>query len=594
MKKQKRNFWKTIWKYVGDSRKNLIIAMILSFIVGAFVAAKPILVKFIIDDGITNTNLSDIDKMTTVAFFCLILITVHFLQMILWGVAYHNLLKGLEEFMLKMRSKFFSHVKALCMRFHDKNSSGELFNYIFGTPMTNLKTFLNQFAISVPYRLVSMGISMTAMFTYDWLLTLVMVVSLSVAAFLNYRSRKKIRMISSELMRSESEASKYIDDVLHGNSAIKIYAIEDEIDTSIEGKLGDLKSKGIKLSFTQWFEGTKSEFIQETGIALIYLVGAFSCIYRGLTIGELTAFVTSMSTITSGLTACYTINLTRSSAVESLDKIDPILQENTTTSESDSFRSVEIERKSAERKGAPCIEFRNVSFGYDDRKIFENFNCKFDYNKSFGIVGSSGSGKSTITKLLMRLYEVESGDILMHGCNIKKYSLHDLRRGIGIVPQDPFIFQMSIINNIRIAAPDASMPEIMEAMEIARVHEFVNDLKMGWNTIVGDGGYGLSGGQKQRIAIARAILGKPDILIFDEATSALDNVSERHIQNAIDELMKTHTVFIIAHRLTTIKNVDEILVFDKGEVIQRGSFDELSHEEGMFKDMLASTDSESE
>ena len=227
-----------------------------------------------------------------------------------------------------------------------------------------------------------------------------------------------------------------------------------------------------------------------------------------------------------------------------------------------------------------------------DRKIFENFNCKLYYNKSFGIVGSSGSGKSTITKLLMRLYEVESGEIFVHGCNIKKYSLRDLRKSIGIVPQEPFIFRMSIIDNIRIAAPDAPMLEIIKAMEVARVHEFVNELPKGWNTVVGDGGFGLSGGQKQRIAIARAILGKPDILIFDEATSALDNVSERHIQNAIDELMQTHTVIIVAHRLTTIKNVDEILVFEKGNVIQRGNYEELSNQEGMFRDMLMSSEDE--
>lgn len=591
-KEQKRNFWKTIWKYVGDSRKNLIAAMIFSFFVGFFYAIKPIIIKFIIDDGITNTALSDADRMKTVAFFCLMYVIAQALTTSLWGVAYRKLLKGLEDFMFKMRSAFFEHVQTLCMRFHDKNSSGELFNYIFGTPMANLKDFLSQFAIGVPYRIVSVAVAVAAMLTYDWLLTIVMVIALSVAIILNHISQKKIHNLSGALMQSESEASKYIDDVLHGNSAVKMYAIESEINTSVESKLDDLKNKGVKLSFTKWLEGIKPELVQEAGIVLVYFVGAYSCIHRGLTVGELTAFITSMSTIISGLTTMFTINLVKSSAVASLDRIDSILQENTTTPESDSFRSMEIERKSAERKGEPCIEFKNVSFGYDDRKIFENFNCKFDYNKSFGIVGSSGSGKSTITKLLMRLYEVESGDILMHNCNIKKYSLHDLRRGIGIVPQDPFIFQMSIINNIRIAAPEASMLEIMEAMEIARVHEFVNDLKMGWNTIVGDGGYGLSGGQKQRIAIARAILGKPDILIFDEATSALDNVSERHIQNAIDELMKTHTVFIIAHRLTTIKNVDEILVFDKGEVIQRGSFEELSNEEGMFKDMLASTDSE--
>ncbi|MDD6564762.1 MAG: ABC transporter ATP-binding protein [Clostridiales bacterium] len=588
-KKSKQHFWKTIWDYAEDCRKNLFIAMIFALTVGTCLAIKPILIKYIIDNGITNTALSDIDRLKTSAFYCLLYILTQILQMSLWGVGYRNMLVGIEGFLFKLRSLFFEHIQTLCMRFHDKNSSGELFNYIFGSPMSNLKNFLNQFSMQVPTQVISMVISVSAMLTYDWLLTVVMVVSLTLAMFLNFHSRKKIRRLSGDLLKCESEASKFTDDVLHGNSAVKMYAIEDEINTSFKERLSDLKTKGITLSFTQWLESTKPEFVQHAGIMLVYLVGAFSCIYRGLTIGELTAFVSSMTNIMNALNAIFTINLMRSNAEASLDRINSVMTEESQTPENAAYYNPKQKRESAIRINAPCIEFKDVVFGYDDRKVFDGLNCKFEYNKSYGIVGSSGSGKSTITKLLMRLYEINDGEILMHNCNIKRFSLHDLRKSIGIVPQDPFIFQMSIINNIRITAPDAPMQEIMRAMEIARVHEFVNDLKMGWNTIVGDGGFGLSGGQKQRIAIARAILGKPEILVFDEATSALDNVSERHIKNAIDELMESHTVIIIAHRLTTIENVDEILVFDKGEIVQRGNYDSLSHEDGLFKDMLMGT-----
>lgn len=587
--KPKQHFWKNIFEYASNHRKNFIIAMTLSLIVGMCLAIKPILIKYIIDDGITNTALSEIDRLKTAVFYCVLYISAHVMQMVLWGVGYRNMLIGIEGFLFNIRSKFFEHIQTLCMRFHDKNSSGELFNYLFGTPMANLKNFLNQFSMQVPTQIISMVISVSAMLTYDWLLTAVMIVALTVAMLLNYHSRKKIRRLSGDLIKCESEASKFTDDILHGSSAVKMYAIEDEINTEFKEKLNDLKSKGITLSFTQWLESTKPEFVQHAGIALVYLVGAFSCIYRGLSIGELTAFVSSMSIIMSGLNSIFTINLMRSNAEASLDRINSIMTEKSQTPENEVYYNLEQKRASAIYSNAPYIEFKNVVFGYDDRKIFKGLNCKFEHNKSYGIVGSSGSGKSTITRLLMRLYEIDDGEILMYNCNIKRFSLRDLRKNIGIVPQDPFIFQMSIINNIRIAAPDAPMQEVMRAMEIARVHEFVNELKMGWNTIVGDGGFGLSGGQKQRIAIARAVLCKPEILVFDEATSALDNVSEHHIKNAINELMASHTVLIIAHRLTTIQNVDEILVFDKGEIVQQGSFDALSHEDGLFKDMLEST-----
>ena len=587
--KPKQHFWKSIFEYASNHRKNFIIAMSLSLIVGMCLAIKPILIKYIIDDGITNTALSEIDRLKTAVFYCILYISAHIMQMALWGVGYKNMLIGIEGFLFNIRSKFFEHVQTLCMRFHDKNSSGELFNYLFGTPMANLKNFLNQFSMQVPTQIISMVISVSAMLTYDWLLTAVMIVALTVAMLLNYHSRKKIRRLSGDLIKCESEASKFTDDILHGSSAVKMYAIEDEINTEFKEKLNDLKSKGITLSFTQWLENTKPEFVQHAGIAIVYLVGAFSCIYRGLSIGELTAFVSSMSIIMGGLNSIFAINLMRSNAEASLDRINSIMTEKSQTPENEVYYNPKQKRESAIYSNAPYIEFKDVVFGYDDRKIFKGLNCKFERNKSYGIVGSSGSGKSTITKLLMRLYEIDDGEILMYNCNIKRFSLHDLRKNIGIVPQDPFIFQMSIINNIRIAAPDAPMQEVMRAMEIARVHEFVNELKMGWNTIVGDGGFGLSGGQKQRIAIARAVLCKPEILVFDEATSALDNVSEHHIKNAINELMASHTVLIIAHRLTTIQNVDEILVFDKGEIVQQGSFDALSHEDGLFKDMLEST-----
>jgi ABC-type multidrug transport system fused ATPase/permease subunit len=186
----------------------------------------------------------------------------------------------------------------------------------------------------------------------------------------------------------------------------------------------------------------------------------------------------------------------------------------------------------------------------------------------------------------MRLYDVNSGEVKVHNRNVRDYSLHDLRASFGIVPQDPYMFQTSILENIRIVRPEASMKEIIDAMEIAHVHEFVNELPRGWNTLIGEGGYGISGGQKQRIAIARAVLGNPDILIFDEATSALDNISEKLIQQSMEELMKTHTVIIIAHRLTTVRNVDRIFVFHDGRVVQEGTYEELTRVDGAFKDLL--------
>lgn len=585
-KSKKTNIWKTIWDFTGNYKKNLIIAIIFSLLNGVVIAAQPIIIKYVIDDGISNALLDSTEKMKHAMFYCLLYIAASMGRIGIWAVGLKNMLKALEGFLFNIRAKFFRHIQNLCMRFYDKTSSGELFNFIMGTPMNNLKNFLNQFALGVPYQLVALIISLAAMLTYDWLLTVVMLVVLVLAVYLNYRSRSKIKRMAGDLLKSESEASKYIDDILHGSGAVKMYAIEEQVDDKFKTYIDSLREKGESLSFNQWVANAKPELTQHIGTAVVYFVGAFSCIYRGLTVGELTAFVSGMGIIMNAMNAWLSVNLLKANAESSLERITSILNARTTTPEEGSFHDIEFERERAKRHNKPCVELKNISFGYDNKNIFENFSCKMDYNQSFGLVGSSGSGKSTVTKLIMRLYEVTEGEVFLHGCDVRKYSLHDLRKSIGIVPQEPFIFQMSIYENIRIAYPEATPLEIMNAMEVARVHEFVNDLPQGWNTIVGDGGFGLSGGQKQRIAIARAILGKPDILIFDEATSALDNVSEKHIQNAIDELMKTHTVIIVAHRLTTIKNVDKIFVFDKGKIIQSGTYNSLKDEDGLFKQML--------
>ena len=478
----------------------------------------------------------------------------------------------------------------MCMKFHENTSVGELFNCIMGSPVVNIKTYMQQVFLSVPYQAVSLVISLTALASYDLMLTFIMLCTAFVMAGMHVWSRRRVRRLFADYIAVESEASHYLNDTLHGMSAVKLYGIEEKTFATFKKIISGMYEKGVKATIGQVSEQLKPEFVQYIGTAVVYLVGAGGCIYRGMPVGVLYAFLSSMSTILSTLITWMNMGLQESSAEAGLHKIISVLEKDTTTPELElsHTRSVSVEKESAMAKGKPCISFEDVTFGYDDRIIFEDFNCEIRYNESVALVGGSGSGKSTITKLAMRLYDVNKGTVRVHGRDIKDYGLHDLRVTFGIVPQDPFIFYGSIWENIIIARPEASNREVIRAMEIAHVHEFVNELEKGWNTIVGDGALGLSGGQKQRIAIARAVLGNPDILIFDEATSALDNVSERHIQQAMEELMKDHTVMIVAHRLSTIKNVDRILVFDNGKIVEEGTYDELKEKGGAFSELLNS------
>lgn len=590
MEKNYNGFWKYINKYLKPHYKKLLWSMICAMLVGVCVAGQPLVIKYIVDDGITNDALTPEGKVRVALLFSLAYIFLSISRVSIWRTAHANMVKAMEGTIFGLRAHFFSHVQNMCMRFHEKNSVGELFNCIMGSPVVNIKAYMQAIILHVPYQLISMIISLVALASYDFALTFILLLIALLMAVLNVRARKKIRALFKDYIKTESEASHYLNDTLHGMSAVKIYSIEEETLRMFRDFIGNMYEEGVKSAMGQMVESLKPELINFLGTAVIYFVGAVSCIYRGMSVGVLYAFLSSMSVILTTLISWMTIGLQKSTAEAGLYKVLDILDTKTSTPEAEQghIRDVTLEKESAIRNNKPCISFENVAFGYDNRSIFKGLSCDIKYNESVALVGGSGSGKSTFTKLLMRLYDVNSGAIKVHGCDVREFNSHDLRVTFGIVPQSPFIFHASIWENIIIARPGASNKDVIRAMEIAHVHEFVNELEKGWNTIVGDGAYGLSGGQKQRIAIARAVLGNPDILIFDEATSALDNVSERHIQQAMEELMKTHTVLIVAHRLSTIKNVDRIMVFDKGEIVEEGTYQELSASGGEFSKLLNS------
>jgi len=236
------------------------------------------------------------------------------------------------------------------------------------------------------------------------------------------------------------------------------------------------------------------------------------------------------------------------------------------------------------------IEFKNVVFDYeeedDDKKhLLNNFNLTIEAGKKIAVVGETGVGKSTLSKLIPRFYDVQDGEILVDGINVKDYDIRSLRSAIGHVQQDVFIFYGTIKENILFGRPDANFEEVQEAAKKAQIHDFIVSLDDGYDTIVGERGVRLSGGQQQRVSIARLFLKNPKILLLDEATSSLDNITEKQIQKALDLLALNKTTIIIAHRLSTIKNADEIIVLGKDGIMERGNHEELLKNKGYYFDL---------
>lgn len=578
---------RVMWQYLRKHSGKLRRAVIWICITGICIAVQPLIIKYIVDNGISSESLSNQKKILFVAVLCASYAIVSLLRVRSFHWGYSAMLKALESSIAELKSNLFSHVEHMGMRFHSEVSSGELHNCLNGTPMNNIINYLKTLFSAVPHQIVAMAISLVALLKYDWVMTLILLVTVILMAILNFSARKKIRTLSEKHIQVEAEVNRYLMDTLNGMEAIKIYSIENKVKGQYNETLERVKEMSIYANLTNQREGMKVELAQYYGIAVVYFIGAISCIYRGMTVGALYAFVSSMTSILGTLNSWLALGLTRSAAQAGMDSIMNIAKRELDIPNAEPGENIMQAREYARHNSQNCIEFQHVTFAYENTPIFHDFSCSLKYGESVALVGESGSGKSTFTKLLLRLYDVQFGSVCVYGNDVRKYDIHKLRTSFGVVPQNTTIFYGTIWDNVKIAHPEATDEEILRAIEMAHMNDFLDSMENGWNTMVGNGGRELSGGQRQRIGIARAVLGNPDILIFDEATSALDNISERAVQNAMEDLMKSHTVIVIAHRLSTIRNVERIMVFKNGKVIEEGTYDELDAiVDGEFHAML--------
>lgn len=584
-------FWTLLWNYIRPCRGELGIASVCSLLTGIGVAVQPLLIKWIVDDGILRKGaggelLAADVRIRWALVFSAVYAGVGLLRVVIWRFGYVRMIATIEGLLFDLRSRFFRHIQHLCLRFHDKVGSGELFNYIMGSPMQSLKTFLQQGAMFIPYQLVSWIIALATLAWFNLPMTGITLVMVVVIVYMNYRSRFSVQEISSNFLQAESSAARYISDILQGARAVKIYAMEENVRYTFETHIDRIRAEGENMANRQHLEFIKPELVQYVGTGLIYAAGAWFCVTGRLEVGEFLAFIGAVGILMGPLMSFLQLNLVRANAEAGLARIQRIFEERETTPEKPRSQRVAI----LPRQRSLSVQFEDVSFGYiPDRRIFHRLHCTIPAGQSVALVGSSGSGKTTFVSLLQRLYEVDAGRILLEGHDLRDYGLAELRQAFGVVPQSPFLFQMTVLDNIRITRPAASEAEVREAARIAHIDHVIQELPHGYQSWVSEGGSNFSGGQKQRIAIARAVLANPGCFIFDEATSALDNESERRIRKAMEGVMRQRTTFIIAHRLSTVRHVDRVLVFDNGRIAQDGTYEELSRTPGIFRDLIDTT-----
>jgi ABC-type multidrug transport system fused ATPase/permease subunit len=581
-------FWRFLWPYMRDMRWLLIAALSLNALHGLSVAFQTIAPKYLIDQIILATNITMTTRWKRLALLMAAYLFASIVgRMLVWHAGYRIFTYLREKVLFKVRANFFRHVNHLCLRFHRQHHSGEIFSYLFGSPLIQIQTYFQQFIYWVPG---AMGIVLSTIIwvgVWDPVLTCALVVAVGTTAWLMHRTRMRIQKLHSEYQKTETSVAGYVADLLRGSRDVKLYAMEDKVASDFDERVWQIGVKSYRRDIQSHVQFMK----QETAGYLCFagLCVAMVCRYfydqshkppdHRVTIGQIGVYLGAFQSLQGSLTLLFQTSALKAAAQAGVERISAVLKTASSTPDPVGYEAPTPD------KGE--IVLFNVTFGYDhDRKVLKDVNLTIPYGQRVALVGPSGAGKSTITQLLLRLYDPDEGAILIGGLNIRHCLGPELRHRFGVVPQDPFIFRSTIRDNLCVARPDATDAEIKSACERANAWEFITKLSDGLDTSVGEGGSTLSGGQRQRLAIARALLAEPDFFIFDEATSALDTVSEMLVQQAMENAVTGKTSLVIAHRLATVKNCDRILVIDGGQITQDGTYDQLVSQPGLFRDLV--------
>ena len=393
---------------------------------------------------------------------------------------------------------------------------------------------------------------------------------------------KKLKAHSIEAQALWSDTMSMVEETLSGLRIIKAFCAEDKMNKRFDQVNSSYRDNIMRVNIRQQMAHPMSEFLGTILIVVVLWFGGILVLDYGRIDGPTIIFyLVMLYSIINPLKEFSKASYNIPKGLASMERIDKILQAEVEIKDKENPEHI----SSFEHQ----IEFRHVSFAYTDRKsaelvyVLKDINLVIPKGKTVALVGQSGSGKSTMVDLIPRYYDVQEGEVLIDGINVKDLAVHDLRMLIGNVNQEAILFNASFKDNIRFGKTDATDEEIANAAKIANAYEFITKSEKGFDTNIGDRGGRLSGGQRQRVSIARAILKNPPILILDEATSALDTESERLVQDALEKLMKTRTTVAVAHRLSTIKHADEICVLHEGKIVERGTHEELIEKEGYYK-----------
>ena len=551
----------------------LIILNILLALVSSAVSATPVtLIKRLFDRGIQGKDEKDI----LYAAGGMILLSVLGAFLVYWTTILSG--KISSSIYKNIVDDLYVKIQSLDMEYFSTTKVGELMTKVLNDP-ANVNTFILEFFEFLKYVFTAISYLVIAI-RIDWKLTLGMFIVAPILMTTVKKYSKKLKKSGKERQEATGTLNSKLQETLSGIRVIRAFATEKQEIRNFKKISLELKKVVMKTVGYNAKSNSVSEALNYVMMAILLLFGGYR-ILRGrvFTTGDFLTIMSAIGSMYTPVRRSANIYNSLSTNIPSIGRIFEILD--VVPEIADAPDCVNFEEFKSD------ITFENADFSYkdSDEKVLKNINLVAKKGETVALVGNSGGGKSTLVNLIPRFFDVTGGKITIDGIDVKNYKIKSLRKKIGIVPQETFLFGGTILENIRYANQNASVEEVIEAAKKANAHEFIEKLEQGYETEIGERGIKLSGGQKQRISIARAILENPQILILDEATSALDNESEQLVQDALEKLMKGKTTFVIAHRLSTIINSDKIVVIQQGEIRETGTHEELLNKDGIYKSL---------
>lgn len=560
-----------VWHYVKQQRIGLYFSIFLVIASTFLSLAGPYMIGHIIDDYIIK---KDIDGTIRLGILLAVIFTVA--SILTWLQTYvmiHVAMKTIRT----LRLELFQKLQTLTIRFFDQRALGDLMSRVTND-IDNLNTALAQSVTQIVSSILTVvGVSI-AMFTLSWPLAIVTLIIIPLIVFTTKQIIKRSSKNYAARQRDLGKLNGYIEEMITGAEVLTLFGKEQQSIDTFHQQNENLRNSAQRAEITSGLLGPINNFMNNLGLAIVIGTGALLAVKGLVTVGIIAAFVTYTRQFFRPLNQLSNLLNTFQSAIAGAERVFEIIDEPSEVAD----RPQAIEATSL--KGD--VVFKQVSFSYEQGKpVLQNINFQAKAGETIALVGPTGSGKTTIINLLTRFYDVDQGEILIDGHHIEHYKMSTIRQRVGVVLQDTYLFSGTIRENIRFGKLDATDEEVVDAAKIANAHHFIKYLPTQYDTPVQAGGANLSQGQRQLIAIARAILENADILILDEATSSVDTQTEVDIQKGLQHLMQGRTSFVIAHRLKTIENADQILVIQQGEIIEQGNHQELMEQQGMYRQL---------